>query len=159
MNMVSQTILEDQNDMNNSTNNNNNLNTEQGTISEEQFQNLVSSFQHESLPGLGIIHNIEYTIQVNSYSPKKIKPYNIFEKRLIKLREIVEDLLKLEVIRESSSPFASPGFLVEKKQDDDYRLVIDYREINKLILPDQFPMPSTKMILDRLTSSIIFFQT
>lgn len=44
-------------------------------------------------------------------------------------REIVADLLKNKIIRESSSPFASPIILVKKK-DGSYRMCVDYLSRN-----------------------------
>jgi hypothetical protein len=59
------------------------------------------------------------------------------------LREIVNDLLEKGVVKKSFSQYASPAFLVPKPQGG-YRMVIDYRLLNKKVVFDAFPMPSVE---------------
>jgi hypothetical protein len=58
------------------------------------------------------------------------------------LREIVEDLLDKGVVR-SSSQYASPAFLVPKPHGG-YRMVVDYRLLNREVVFDAFPMPTVE---------------
>ena len=57
----------------------------------------------------------------------------------IELQNILEDLLKQNVIRESDSPYASLIVLTRKKSGE-LRLCIDYRQLNKLTVEDNFPI-------------------
>jgi hypothetical protein len=50
-------------------------------------------------------------------------------------------LLEKGVVRKRFSQYASPAFLVPKPQGG-YRMVIDYRLLNKKVVFDAFPMPS-----------------
>lgn len=54
------------------------------------------------------------------------------------LRKILDDLLERKIIRPSNSPYASPIVLVNKK-DGSHRLCVDYRELNKITIRDNFP--------------------
>ncbi|KAI3358861.1 hypothetical protein L3Q82_015251 [Scortum barcoo] len=52
----------------------------------------------------------------------------------------INQLLESQVIRESSSPYASPIVLVRKK-DGSLRLCVDYRLLNSKTRKDAFPLP------------------
>lgn len=73
----------------------------------------------------------------------------------VKLRVILDNLLKDGIIRESSSPYASPIVLVKKK-DGNLRLCVDYRELNKITIRDNFPIPLIDDHLDQLNSKRIY---
>ena len=62
------------------------------------------------------------------------------------------------VIRESSSPWASPIVLVRKKSDQ-IRPRVDYRRVNSVSRKDAYPIPRTQSCLDTLARSvhILFF--
>ena len=53
------------------------------------------------------------------------------------------------VIRPSSSPWASPVVLV-RKRDGSLRFCVDYRGINSVTKPNQFPLPRIDDLLDQL---------
>ena len=59
------------------------------------------------------------------------------------------------VIRDSTSPFASPVVLMKKK-DGTWRLCIDYRQLNKYIVKDTFLIPLVEQLLDELTGASWF---
>ncbi|XP_075990321.1 uncharacterized protein LOC142985971 [Anticarsia gemmatalis] len=71
------------------------------------------------------------------------------------VREKVQQLLDAGVIRESSSPFASPILLVKKK-DNSYRLCVDYRELNSNTQPDHYPLPRIEEHIDQLAGASWF---
>lgn len=56
----------------------------------------------------------------------------------------IKALLKNEIIEESHSPFAVPVTLAYKKEDgvkNKNRLCIDFRKLNKIIVPGSYPFP------------------
>ncbi|CAH2105272.1 unnamed protein product [Euphydryas editha] len=82
--------------------------------------------------------------------PSKRAP---IEKQII--REKIQELLNAGVIRESSSPFASPIVLVKKKDNSD-RLCVDFRELNSNTVPEHYPMPRIDDQIDQLTGANFF---
>ena len=53
------------------------------------------------------------------------------------------------IIQPSNSFFASSALLVKKK-DRSERFCVDYRQLNKLIVKDKFPMPPIDDLIDEL---------
>ena len=64
-------------------------------------------------------------------------------------------MIKMGVIRESSSLYASPVVVVKKK-DNTNRVCVDYRKLNKLTVFDPEPMPTAEQKLsgDKFYSKI-----
>lgn len=69
----------------------------------------------------------------------------------------IQELLDNDIIRPSRSPYNSPVWIVPKKADfsgkKKYRLVIDYRKLNDITIPDKYPIPNINEILPQLSKS------
>ena len=68
-------------------------------------------------------------------------------------------MLSRNIIEPSTSPYNSPIILVPKKSQDGsrkWRFCIDYRQLNKHIIPDRFPLPRIDDILDSLGRAKFF---
>ena len=70
-------------------------------------------------------------------------------------KEAIDNLKKQGVIRESSSPWASPIILVRKKNGK-IRPCVDYRRVNFFTRKDAYPIPRTQGCLDAMAGSVIF---
>lgn len=64
----------------------------------------------------------------------------------------INQLLESQVIRENSSPYASPTVLVRKKNSG-LRLWVDYQLLNSKTRKDAFPLPHTEESLDALSGA------
>lgn len=98
---------------------------------------------------------IELKINLTSDKPFFCTPRRLPYAHKIELQNIIDDLLKRQVIRVSNSPYASAVVLVQKK-DGKIRLCIDYRSLNKITVRDNYPLPLIEDLLDRLGGKMYF---
>ena len=64
-------------------------------------------------------------------------------------------MMKMGVIRESSSPYALPVVVVKKK-DNTNRICVDYRRLNKLTVFDPEPMPTAEHLFQKFNGDKYF---
>lgn len=102
---------------------------------------------------LSVNNFYKQTIRLDSESPVYTKNYRIPETHKIEVNKQVQKMLDDNIIRPSISPFNSPILLVPKKSSNDekkWRLVVDFRQLNKKIIGDKFPLPRIDEMLDSL---------
>lgn len=76
----------------------------------------------------------------NKYVSKK--PYRCSFQDKLEIEKQVEDLLNTGLIEKSSSPYAAPVTMVLKKEEGKRsRLCIDFKELNKIVVPESQPFP------------------
>ncbi|QRW10167.1 Transposon Tf2-7 polyprotein [Ceratobasidium sp. AG-Ba] len=101
----------------------------------------------------GIFQYFDFAEGSDLPKPAKVYPLSPIESRTIK--EFIDQELADGKIRPSKSPIASPCFFVKKK-DGSLRLVTDYRKINNITIPDQFPMPLQVELVDQVKNAKIY---
>ena len=74
---------------------------------------------------------------------------------LKELKVQMEDLVNKGFVKPSTSPWGVPVLFV-KKNDGNLRLCIDYRELNKVTIRNQYPLPRINDIFDQLQGARVF---
>ena len=77
-----------------------------------------------------------------------------FDKRKA-MKKRVEDLENSGLVEPTHSYWAAPSILVKKK-DGSYRLVVDYRGLNKQIEKTSWPLPRINDVIDSLDGNFFF---
>jgi hypothetical protein len=87
--------------------------------------------------------------------PVNAKSYRYSPLHKDDIEKQVKALLQAGMIIPSTSPFASPVLLVQKK-DGTWRFCVDYRKLNSITVKNRYPMPVIDEILDELTGTKYF---
>ncbi len=97
----------------------------------------------------------KHKIRTIECSPIYTPPYRKSQKEQEIAQQEIDTLEKLGFVEKSNSPWNSPLLVIPKK-DGTRRLVIDYRNVNTVIINEVWPMPRIEDILDRMSGSKIF---
>ena len=134
----------------------------------DELRLLVPSQYHEFLDLFNPREALETLPPQRDYDMKiDLKPdavlpvaplYQLSPKQLGVLKDMLDRERKAGRIQPSNSPYGSPCFFVVRPSDGKYRLVVDYRRINRATIPNAYPLPLIPQVLDELTQSVFFIQ-
>ena len=82
-----------------------------------------------------------HRIELYDDTPIREKPRRTPEPTSNDIEDQCKKLVAVDVIEPSHSPWSAPIVPIRKK-DGSIRLCIDYRKLNKVTIPDRFPMPN-----------------
>ena len=74
---------------------------------------------------------------------------------LQELRVQLQELLDKEFIRPSTSPWGAPA-LFAKKKDKTLRLCIDYKQLNRFMIQNRYPLPRIDDLFDQLRGAQVY---
>ena len=95
----------------------------------------------EDLPGIPPDREIDFHIELASgIEPISKAPYRMAPLELKELKVQMEELVSKGFVKPSTSPWGASVLFV-KKNDGSLRLCIDYRELNKVTIRNQYPLP------------------
>lgn len=110
----------------------------------------------DTLPDTTSTSSYRHSIELIPDAPlPKSNPFNLSLTEEQEVAAQVKNLLDLGHIVPSASPLSSPVLLV-KKNDGSFRMVIDYRKLNKATVDDPFPIPRISSLLAKVGSANIF---
>ena len=99
---------------------------------------------------------VEFTIDlIPGTEPISIPPYRMAPAELRELKAQLEELLSKGFIRPSISPWGAPILFVKKK-DESLRLCIDYKQLNRVTIRNQYPLPRIDELFDQLQGSRVY---
>jgi hypothetical protein len=99
----------------------------------------------------------DHAIQFKDTAPDTFscKIYPVSTRETEFLRGWIGENLEKHFIRESKSPYASPTFLIKKKNGD-FRVIQDYRTLNEHTVPDVSPLPLISLLIEKLHGRALF---
>ena len=71
------------------------------------------------------------------------------------LDKIVNEYKRAGIVSETNSEFASPAFIIWKK-DGTSRMVVDYRKLNQITRPHNFPIPNFDDLIEKVHGARYF---
>ena len=101
---------------------------------------------------VGCTRLVQHEIPVTNEDPVRQRYRRIPPAQFHLVKEHVHELLRRGIVRPSSSPYASPIVVVQKKTGE-IRLCVDYRELNARTRKDAYPLPRIDESLDALSGA------
>jgi cleavage and polyadenylation specificity factor subunit 1 len=117
----------------------------------DKFPNVLSRSTHPSQQACISSHVIITT----NCAPVRQRRRELSQERRLLAEKEFKELEESGVIRRSASPWAAPLQIVTKK-DGSIRICGDYRGVNKVTVPDAYPMPLISDILQRFAGCTVF---
>ena len=110
----------------------------------------------DDIAGLPPKREVEFTIDlIPGSEPISIPPYRMAPAELRELKAQLEELLSKGFIRPSISPWGAPVLLVKKK-DGSLLLCIYNRQLNRVTIHNQYPLPRIDELFDQLQGSRVY---
>ena len=103
----------------------------------------------DELPGLPPSRDVDFRIKLYpGTSPISMTPHRMALVELQELKVQIEELLGKGFIRPSTSPWGTL-VLFTKKKDKTFPLCIDYRQLNRVIIKNRYPLPRIDDLFDQ----------
>ncbi|CAM2729036.1 unnamed protein product [Rotaria socialis] len=116
-----------------------------------QFSQLFDNSRH-NISNI-VVENVFNTVP---HSPPSFRPHRNRHHRE-ETQRLIEEFLEAAMIQESNLPYAAPAFIVPRKDNRPSRLVVDYRALNKITIPDVSPLPHMEDLLQELGKGYKYF--
>jgi len=98
---------------------------------------------------VGLTSLVKHRINLNDVSPFKQRHRKIPHSMYAEVRDHLQQLLDIGIIRKSQSPWSSNMVLVRKK-DSSLRLCVDFRQLNRRTVMDAYALPRIDELLEGL---------
>ncbi|KAL5565429.1 hypothetical protein UlMin_028593 [Ulmus minor] len=108
----------------------------------------VFAWSHEDMPGIDpkvIVHRLNID---PSFRPVKQKRRTFNAERYMAINTEVDKLLKADFIREANYPEWIANVVLVKKANGNWRVCVDFTDLNKACPKDSFPLPRIDQLVD-----------
>ena len=110
----------------------------------------------DELPGLPPPRDVDFGIELHpGISPISMNPHRMAPVELQELRVQLQGLLDKGFIRPSTSPWGA-SVLVAKKRGKTLRLCIDYKQLNRVMIKNRYPLPRIDDWFDQLRGARVY---
>ena len=112
-----------------------NINPDLTKEQQSQVKQLVANFASTftGIPGCTTL--LEHDIKLTTDTPVRVKQYPLPFNMMEAAKDEVRDMINLDIVEPSESPYCSPVLIVKKK-DNTNRFCIDFRTLNKISVFD-----------------------
>nr|GFB86367.1 putative reverse transcriptase domain-containing protein [Tanacetum cinerariifolium] len=120
------------------------------------FEAMINDAVANALPNLTATLRTQITNGIrNGAKPISKAPYRMEPIELKELKEQLQEMLENGFIRPSVPPWGAP-VLFDKKKDGSMRLCIDYRELNRIMIRNRYPLPRIDDLSDQVQGAKYF---
>ena len=127
----------------------------------EKLQNLLSKHRNcfaKNMSELGESKSFELQLTLKDEEPFNAPFYRLNTLQQEAMDHQIQEFLDLGIIEESiSGSYSSPAFMIPKKRKGAWRMVIDFRTLNRKLVSDDFPVPNMQEIFDQLGGAKYFY--
>ena len=120
-----------------------------------EFLDLANEFQSLFTEAPGTTSLAQHHMKLTSDQPVRSRPYPVLYSLRETLKKDITDMMKMGVISESSSPYASPVVVVKKK-DNTNCICVDYRRLNILTVFVPEPMSTAEHLFQKMNGEKYF---
>ncbi|KAJ9514950.1 hypothetical protein QJQ45_002759 [Haematococcus lacustris] len=127
-------------------------------VQRQHLQDLLDEYSDvfQPITGLPPERAVGHSIPLQPDGKPPARPsYRMSKPEQDELRKQITDLLAKGLIEPSSSPYVAPVLFVQKKSGE-LRMCIDYRQLNKITIRDQYPLPRIDDLFDQLSGKTVF---
>lgn len=124
---------------------------------EHPYRHLLSEFREITIPPtmrMEVHHDVTHQIQTTG-PPVASKPRRMAPDKLRAVKQEFESMMELGICCPSKSSWASPLHCAPKKNGE-WRFVGDYRSLNRVTVPDRYPVPHIHDLLNNFSGKRIF---
>ena len=124
----------------------------------EKVKQLLKKFDpiFSDLPGSTDV--LRHQIRTINDKPINCAPYPIPQALIPIVQKEIDVALQLGLIEpvfneRNPTAYASPTLVVKKKEPNSYRVVVDYRLLNSISIPQKYLLPNTAHLIDKVSSA------
>ena len=119
------------------------------------YPRLFSGVANKNPPDRGRFGTAKIKLKPNSKIYRH-REYQLQGDRAEAMKKLLAEFIERRWIEPSDSEWASPAFIVPKKEKGEWRLVVDYRSLNEQTEHDWYSLPLIDTILQKKQKKRIF---